>query len=323
MRRHLFICAVFVILALQIGPLTDARADVVGHLSQVEGRVDVLRGGQLPATPVKVKDGVQPGDVVRTKSLSKAQITFIDNSTMALAPESRVAIESYMYDGAKNKRNVVIELFKGIAHMVVSKVYESAEPDFVVKTQTAIMGIRGTDFGIRCQPNSTDILNFEGLLQVGNVYPEVGMLPQKAFKVAFSFGSTPGSHWVFLKQMQGTSVRAGLPPTLAWTISDEDKRHFIEQMGIGLNICRRNPETAEEETGGGPPSETITGCAPTTGLSGSDINLNKQDLLVAGFYGSWFTPPYTPPKIPQPELTPPPPPPPPPKPRRTQGPAPR
>ena len=303
MRKYAFFCVVFVILALQMGPLTDAQADVVGRLTQVEGRVDILRGGQLPATPVKVDDGVQPGDVLRTKSLSKAQITFIDNSTMTIAPESRVAIEAYMVDSAQNKRNAVIELFKGLAHVVVNKVYQSAEPDFVVKTQTAIMRIRGTEFGIRLQPNSSDILNFKGLLQVGNIFPEVGQLPQRAFKVAYSFGSGGGGgHWVFLKEMQGTSVAAGLPPTMPWTISDEDRRHFMNQLGTGLNICRRNPESEDTETGGGPPSETISGCAPTTGLSGSDLPNGNLDLISA-FFGSYFTPPYTPPNLPPEEQT--------------------
>jgi len=303
MRKYAFFCVVFVILALQMGPLTDAQADVVGRLTQVEGRVDILRGGQLPATPVKVDDGVQPGDVLRTKSLSKAQITFIDDSTMTIAPESRVAIEAYMVDSAQNKRNAVIELFKGLAHVVVNKVYQSAEPDFVVKTQTAIMRIRGTEFGIRLQPNSSDILNFKGLLQVGNIFPEVGQLPQRAFKVAYSFGSGGGGgHWVFLKEMQGTSVAAGLPPTMPWTISDEDRRHFMNQLGTGLNICRRNPESEDTETGGGPPSETISGCAPTTGLSGSDLPNGNLDLISA-FFGSYFTPPYTPPNIPPEEQT--------------------
>ena len=153
------------------GDAYHAQADVVGRLTQVEGRVDILRGGQLPAIPVKVDDGVQTGDVLRTKSLSKAQITFIDNSTLTIAPESRVGIEAYMFDSAQNKRNAVVQLFQGLAHVVVSKVFKSAEPDFVVKTQTAIMGVRGTEFGIRLHPNSSEILNFEGLLQVGNIFP--------------------------------------------------------------------------------------------------------------------------------------------------------
>jgi hypothetical protein len=164
MRKCSFFLLVLVILAFQLALLTGAQADVVGRLTQVEDWVDILRGGQLPATPVKVDDRVQTGDVLRTKSLSKAQITFIDNFILTIAPESRVGIEAYMFDSTQNKRNAVVQLFQGLAHVVVNKVFKSAEPDFVVKTQTAIMGVRGTEFGIRLQPNSSDILNFKGLL---------------------------------------------------------------------------------------------------------------------------------------------------------------
>ena len=190
MRKCAFFWVVLVILAFQAGMLTNAQADVVGRLTQVEGRVDILRGGKLPAIPVKLNDGVQVGDVIRTKSMSKAQITFIDNSTLTISPESRVGIEAYMFDSAKNKRNAVVQLFQGLAHVAVSKIFKAAEPDFVVKTQTAIMGVRGTDFGVRIYPNSSDVLNFEGLLQVGNILPEVSQLFRRAFKVAYSF--SPG-----------------------------------------------------------------------------------------------------------------------------------
>jgi hypothetical protein len=297
MRKHTFFCVVFVILALQMGPLTDAQADVVGRLTQVEGRVDLLKGGQLPATPVRVDDEVQPGDVLRTKSLSKAQITFMDNSTMTIAPESRLAIEAYMFDAAQNKRNAVIELFKGLVLVVVNNVYQSTEPDFVVKTPTAIMRIGDSEFGIRLQPNSTEILNFKGRLQVGNVFPEVAQLSQRAFKVAYSIGSEArGNHWVSLNEMQVTSVAGGLHPTQASTIFDEDRRYFMNQLVTGLNICRRNPEAEYTETGGALQFKTSLGCAHTIGLPGSDIHPRNQDPLIIGYSGSWYNPPYTPPR---------------------------
>ncbi|MGA9754640.1 MAG: FecR family protein [Desulfobaccales bacterium] len=298
MRKFIFFWVVFVILAFQVAALTSAQADVVGRLTQVEGRVDILRGGQLPATPVKVDDGVETGDVIRTKSLSKAQITFIDNSTMSIAPESRVGIEAYMVDSTKEKRNAVIQLFQGLAHVVVSKVFKSAEPDFIVKTNTAVMGVRGTDFGIRLQPNSSTILNFEGVLQVGNIFPEVGQLPQRAFKVAYSFGSEGegGHHWVFLKEMFGTTVGQGLPPTLPYKISLQDMQNFMQLMNIGVNICRRN-NSGSGESGGGAPSDPISGCAATTGDPGT-ADGGSLGGLYTGFFQAFYSLAYTPPKIP-------------------------
>lgn len=264
MRKQAFFIVVVLILAFQAGPLAGAQANVVGRLSQVEGRVDILKGGQLPATPAKVDDTVQTGDVVRTKTLSKAQITFIDNSTMAIAPESRVGIEAYLFDAAKEKRHAVVQLFQGLAHVVIKQIYKSAEPDFIVKTHTAIMGVRGTEFGIRLQPNDSTILNFKGALQVGNIFPEIGQLPRRASKVAYSFGAQGegGHHWVHLKEMFGTTVGRGLPPTLPYQITLQDMQNFMKQLNIGLNICRRSGDPGTGESGAAAPSDPISGCAP-------------------------------------------------------------
>jgi uncharacterized membrane protein YgcG len=265
MRKFAFLWTMLVVLAFQVGSLTHAQADVVGRLTQVEGRVDLMRGGQLPATQVKVDDGVQPGDVLRTKSLSKAQITFIDNSTLTISPESRVGIEAYMFDSAQNKRNAVLQLFQGLAHVVVNKVLKSAEPDFVIKTHTAIMGIRGTEFGIRLHPNSSTILNFEGLLQVGNIFSEVGQLSRRAFKLAYSFGPCGGDdrHWVCLKNMQGTTVVSGLDPQQPFAVTLKDMQNFMSQMAGGL-ISRKSGGT-----GGGTGSGSGGGSGSGKGDSGS------------------------------------------------------
>jgi hypothetical protein len=273
MKKCTFFWAVFMILIFQVGPLAGAQGDVVGRLTQVEGRVDILRGGELPATPVKVDDGVKAGDVLRTKSLSKAQITFIDDSTLTISPESRVGIEAYMFDSAQKKRNAVVQLFKGLAHVVVSKISQSAEPDFVIKTQTAIMGVRGTDFGVRLHPNSAEILNFEGRLQVGNIFPEVSQLFRRAFKAAYSFGSgAGGGNWVFLHEMQGTTVARGLPPTLPYGLSSQDRDMFMRQFIATAPTGGQSYQSqglAKSGTGTGPlgsttPISTITQGDQTT-----------------------------------------------------------
>lgn len=215
MRKLVFLLTVVVILTFKVGPPTRAWAEVVGRLTQVEGQVDLLKGGQLPANPVKLGDGVQPGDVLRTKSLSKAQITFIDNSTLTISPGSRVSIEAYMFDSAQNKRNVVLQLFRGLALLVVNKIYQTTEPNFVVKTHTAIMGVRGTEVGIRLYPNFSEFLNFKGKTCVKSNYPEI-------------HGT------VCLEDSQGTRVNDGLPPTIHFDLSIGDRQLFLRQMAVGL-----------------------------------------------------------------------------------------
>jgi hypothetical protein len=209
-----------------------AQAEAVGKFTQVEGRVDLLKGGQLPATPVKVGAAVEPKDVIRTKSLSKAQITFIDNSVLTISPGSRIAIEEYMVNTVQGKRRAVLQVFQGLALAVINKIFKVEEPDFVVKTQTAITGVRGTEFGIRILPNSSTIMNFKGLLQVGNIFPEISQLFLKAFKVAYSFGpvNNESGRWVFLKAMQATTVARDLPPTLPYRITVQDREMFMRLL---------------------------------------------------------------------------------------------
>lgn len=220
------------IIILAIGLLLTwpslSLAEVVGHITQVEGRVELLKGGKLPATGAKAQDGVEPGDVLRTKSLSRAQITFLDNTTVTISPEARIAIEEYMFD-PKGKRSAVLQLFQGLAHFVVTQVYKIQEPDFIVKTHTAAMGVRGTDVGIRLTPNDTTFLCFKGLVRVVNIFPEVGDTFKRAEKVAFAFGSA----FVDLKSMQGSVVARGLPPTLPFTLTDQDRQLFDRGMQYG------------------------------------------------------------------------------------------
>jgi hypothetical protein len=274
------VSVLFLILGLAC-PYT-APADVVGHISQTEGRVDLLKGGKPPATQVKLQEGVEPGDVIRTKSLSKAQITFIDNSVITLSPESRLAIDEYAFDPAKQKRNAVVHLFQGLAHVLVNKLYKVEEPDFVVKTHTAVTGVRGTDFGVRLQPNASTILNFQGITQVANIFPEVGQLMHRAFKLAYAFGS-PGSHnSVMLKDMQGTEVRRGLPPTLPFGITEQDREQFKRQLDGGL-VSRRDTRSSPGTVAGAnanpsqsQPTSSVPEVAPlglVTGTGNAQVTL--------------------------------------------------
>ncbi|MEJ2671359.1 MAG: FecR family protein [Deltaproteobacteria bacterium] len=305
MKRVVFLWAL--VAAVFLLTCAQARAEVVGHLTQVQGRVDLLKGGKLPATPVKVNDTVGPKDVIRTKSLSKAQITLIDNSVITISPESRIAIEEYMFDPAKQKRSAVLKLFQGLAHVVVNKVFKTDEPDFVVKTHTAIMGVRGTDFGIRLSPNDSTILNFQGVLQVGNIFPEVGQLSRKASKVAYSFKTGPGAgRWVFLKRMQGTAVSRGLPPTLPFSITKEDRQLFMQQMVVSQVSRKTGGDSGGE--GGAVTTGTATGSAagasgPTGGETSDTVGSTMASNLPTSFNTAAA---YTPPTVLPTQETPPP-----------------
>jgi hypothetical protein len=153
------------VMALAI-PLA-AHAAIVGRFTMVRGQVDLLKQGNLPAIPAKLQGGVSPGDIIRTKSRSKAQLTMVDDSVITLAPMSRLAIADYQYNPAREERRAVLRVFRGLVHTVVKQIIEREEPDFIMETHTAIIGVRGTDWFTLLGPRLTLVALSYGTLSVG------------------------------------------------------------------------------------------------------------------------------------------------------------
>jgi hypothetical protein len=154
MRQKIRLFVIILTLATLMVPLT-AHGAVVGRFTLVTGQVDLLKQGKIPAIPAKPQDGVEIGDVVRTKSKAKAQLTMVDDSVITLAPDTRLAIADYQYNPDRGDRRAVVRLFRGLVHTVVNRIIKTEEPDFIMETHTATIGVRGTNWFTLLVPNST------------------------------------------------------------------------------------------------------------------------------------------------------------------------
>ncbi len=198
-------------------------AQEVGGISEVIGGVDILRGGKLPAEPAKVGDKITQGDIIRTKSGGKAQVQFKDDSVLTIAPDSRIAVNEYVYDPDKSQRQASIKIFHGLVHTVVNKLFKKEKPDFTVETQTAVIGVRGTDYYTLVTPAVSDIYNNSGTTEVRNIFAEI-----------------PGS--VQLQGKEYTQVGRNLPPTLPMPLTTDDIKWLQGQM---------TPKIVAKSTGSG------------------------------------------------------------------------
>jgi len=134
------------IMAFLISLPTWARAGEVGNITQVEQHVDYQKGETGPVIPAKVKQPVEVKDVIQTYEVSRAQVLFRDKTIITIAPKSRIAVESYMFDPAKFERSGDFELIQGVVKIVVPAAEKVQKTSFTLKTSTAVMGIRGTEF---------------------------------------------------------------------------------------------------------------------------------------------------------------------------------
>jgi hypothetical protein len=115
-------------------------------------------------TKTNAKKGlwVTQGSVVKTEGRSFVKLSFIDKSTMSVGPKSEMKIEKF----SKNEAGV-INVISGKIRSKVSKDYLRMDKDkskLFVKSKSAVMGIRGTDFAFTMNKKtgaSTAVL-FEG-----------------------------------------------------------------------------------------------------------------------------------------------------------------
>jgi hypothetical protein len=215
---HRIVCLMVISLLISLPALA---AQEIGSVAEVTGGVDIMRGGKLPAEPAKVGEKVVQGDVIRTKSGGKVQLHFKDDSVLTIAPDSRVALNEYVYEPENNKREASIKIFQGLVHTVVNKVIKKDTPDFTVETQTAVIGVRGTDWFTQVGPAVSDIYNNTGITEVRNIFAEI-----------------PGL--VKLRGREYTQVSKNLPPTLPLPLSQDDINWIKNQM---------NPKVAAKATG--------------------------------------------------------------------------
>jgi hypothetical protein len=123
-----------------------AFAAPVGKFTAVEGNVDLTVPGAA-ARPVKAGDPVNVGDIVRSKSKSKCELTFGDGNVIRLAENTRIKVTEYLL--AQEGRTEKIDLFRGKIRSIVKTAKEASglsPVKFEVHTPTAVCGVRGTDF---------------------------------------------------------------------------------------------------------------------------------------------------------------------------------
>jgi hypothetical protein len=143
-------------------------AEVVGEFSYVSGRVDILRVNAAEVAPVKMRDNVFMSDIVRTKSDGRAEIIFKDKTTIRLAPGTRVKVDEYVFNPDSSRKTGSLSLLRGKIRAIVSKAKTGLIPvavvnsPFTINTQTAVAGVRGTDFFVFYEHGVTGVIFKEG-----------------------------------------------------------------------------------------------------------------------------------------------------------------
>jgi hypothetical protein len=137
--------------ALAQGPAAPAapaqpRAEPqAGLLKSVRGNVQLLSAGGA-TRPARAGDPLAAVDRIETGADAAASVVLRDGTTLVIGPSSRLDLKEFHFDATTHDGGLLVSLLRGSLRMITGLIGKS-HPDAVrVETQTATIGIRGTDF---------------------------------------------------------------------------------------------------------------------------------------------------------------------------------
>lgn len=153
--------------------LFAAAEPMYGVLMVVKGTVKVTTP-QNQTTDAKVGGKVQEGDKIVTAADSRAKIVMADRNVINVNPDTEMVISKYENDAVSGKKNVELNLLKGKVRNNVEQTYDGEKNKFLIKTPTAVAGVRGTQFlaGFDPKTRMTSIVTFKGAVTLASVNPQ-------------------------------------------------------------------------------------------------------------------------------------------------------
>ena len=129
------------------GPATATAAPErqAGFVKSVRGDVKLLSAAAAARNAVP-GDALASVDRIVTGPDSSAAVVLRDDTTLVVGPSSRLDLKQFHFDATTHEGGLLVSLLRGSMRMITGLIGKT-NPDAVrVETQTATIGIRGTDF---------------------------------------------------------------------------------------------------------------------------------------------------------------------------------
>ena len=159
---HLIICAAPAFMLAQTAFAQTAFAQTaIGGASVV---VNDVRGDTAgKRARIALGDRVFANQGVQTATESMAKFVFLDDTNMTLGPDSRVKLDTFVFDPQGAGKNIAVTATKGAFRFVSG---QSPSDAYKLTTPHAHIGVRGTTYDVRVEAGRTLVVLQEGAVNV-------------------------------------------------------------------------------------------------------------------------------------------------------------
>jgi hypothetical protein len=120
-------------------------ASAVGTITALSGSASILREGKSIDATLGAK--LQQKDSIKTSDATKVQVIFSDETIISIGKNSNFSINEFLFEEG-DAPSAKFGLLSGAMRTITGKIGKVAPDKFSVKTKTATIGIRGTNFSI-------------------------------------------------------------------------------------------------------------------------------------------------------------------------------
>ena len=117
----------------------------IGEISELSGNGEVSRQDSSDYLIAEVASDIFSFDEVRT-GRGRMAVEFVDSSVLKLTEHSKVVIDNYIFDPDPSKSKLALNMASGTARFITGKLGRIDKKNISIKTPSATIGIRGTDF---------------------------------------------------------------------------------------------------------------------------------------------------------------------------------
>jgi len=187
------------------------------------GRIERVTGTQ----PAEVGTVVLWRDWLRTEPRGRVRVTLDDGSILNVGSESQLQV--VQHDATTQQTDLTLVV--GRMRARVTKLARGGR--FEVRTNTAVLGVIGTDFFVEATATYTLVIVYEGVLLVQNINPAI-----------------VGAVQVFAGQQ--TTVPLNQPPQPPAPPTQADFQASLEQTNVGPQLPQPPAPAAAPAVAGGP-----------------------------------------------------------------------
>jgi hypothetical protein len=183
MKDEFFVAFLFfAIVSLVLTQACFAKEDQLGHITFCSGDVQVKGAKETAWKKAEPSAPVYFGDHIRTGQDGKVTITFIDQGLFKIYPNTHTALNAIV--SPVEKKNSVLLFFGRIWNKGTRKVLQMK--GFEVQTPTAVLGVRGTEFGTASYEDGTMIVLVDsGKVTVDNETNRSTLCSNEAAQLSF------------------------------------------------------------------------------------------------------------------------------------------